>query len=76
MKNWFRASERQFKELLHLISFGITDVNVNVPWVAGQGQVVEIKENGLPETEGTFNHLDLSSVGDITIDSVKDHMVK
>ncbi|XP_054281586.1 lethal(2) giant larvae protein homolog 1-like isoform X1 [Macrosteles quadrilineatus] len=41
----------------------------------GQGQVVEIKENGLPETEGTFNHLDLSSVGDITIDSVKDHMV-
>uniref|UniRef100_A0A1B6LPM2 Uncharacterized protein n=1 Tax=Graphocephala atropunctata TaxID=36148 RepID=A0A1B6LPM2_9HEMI len=35
----------------------------------------EVKENGLPESDLTCNHLDLSSVGDITIDSVKDHLV-
>ncbi|XP_046663289.1 lethal(2) giant larvae protein isoform X3 [Homalodisca vitripennis] len=35
----------------------------------------EVRENGLPEADLTCNHLDLSSVGDITIDSVKDHLV-
>lgn len=40
---------------------------------------LEVKENGLPEPELNCNHLDLSalsSVGDITIDSVKDHINK
>ncbi|KAG8310203.1 Lethal(2) giant larvae protein 1 [Homalodisca vitripennis] len=37
--------------------------------------VGEVRENGLPEADLTCNHLDLSSVGDITIDSVKDHLV-